>query len=127
MNGLCVVKAISDTISTNRYGIALKEKFNSLKNALAKKYGKHKTHDILLPGSIWDQPEDFMMGLTKNERYFRAYWDAEEKSTLTDKLKSIILVAAGLGSENGVVYIQYDFENTEKCDKEREALDANAL
>lgn len=66
-NGLCVIKAISDTISTNRYGFALKDKFNALKDALTKKYGKHKTQDFLMPGSIWDEPEDFMAGLTKNE------------------------------------------------------------
>ncbi|MGK5090419.1 hypothetical protein WDW89_00225 [Deltaproteobacteria bacterium TL4] len=68
-----------------------------------------------------------MAGLTKEERYLCAYWDAEEQSTLTDNLKAIILIATGLGHEKGDVYIQYEFENSEKCDKEREALDANAL
>jgi len=126
-NGLCVVKAISQTISTNRYGVALKERFSSLKEALSNKYGSHKTQDFLMSGSIWDEPEDFMTGLTKNERYLRAYWDAEEKSDLTDNLKAIVLVAAGLGSEKGAVYIQYEFENSEECDQEREALDADAL
>lgn len=126
-NGLCVVKAISDVISTNRYGLALKGKFNGLKEALEKKYGKHKTQDFLLPGSIWDEPEDFMAGLKKKERYLRAYWDAEEKSTLTDNLKAIMLAAVGLGHEEGIIYIQYEFENSEKCDQESKALDANAL
>lgn len=107
--------------------IALKERFNSLKEALSKKYGKHETQDFLMPGSIWDEPEDFMAGLTKDERYLRTYWDAEEKSNLTDNLKSIILYAGGLGDEKGALYIQYEFENSEKCDQERTALDANAL
>ena len=126
-NGLCMIKALSDTISTNRYGLALKSKFNLLNEALAKKYGKHKTQDFLMSGSIWNEPEDFMAGLTKDERYLRTYWDAEEQSTLSGNLKAIMLVASGLGHEKGVVYIQYEFENSEKCDAERKALDAGAL
>lgn len=126
-NGLCAVKALTDIISTNRYGMSIKEKFNSLKGELEKKYGKHKLQDVLLPGSIWDDPEDFMMGLSKEERYLRAFWDEEERSNLSDDLKSIVLVAAGLSSDKGVVYIQYEFTNSEACDMERKAIDSEAL
>lgn len=126
-NGLSVITAFTEVISSNRYGFSLKERFNSLKGALEKKYGKHRLEDLLLSGSIWDKPEDFMIGLSKNERYLRAYWNNEEKSNLSDDLKSIVLIAAAIDSERGMVYVHYEFTNSEAFHAEREAIDSEAL
>jgi hypothetical protein len=126
-NGLCVIKALTDVISTNRYGFSVKERFKSLEKALEEKYGSHKIQDLLLSGSIWDQPEDFMVGLTKNERFLRAYWDEEEHSTMSDNIRSIALVAVGVSNETGIVYIQYEFSNTDKCEEELKVFDSDTL
>jgi len=37
--------------------------------------------DMLLPGRIWNEPNDWMMELIKKERWLAALWEAEEKSS----------------------------------------------
>jgi hypothetical protein len=125
--GLCAIKAVSDIIDTNRYGTKLKRKFDTLHELLSDKYGNNKKQDFLMPGSIWDEPEDFMSGLTKNERYLRAFWDEEENSNLPDNIKSIILSAEGLSREKGAIIIQYRFINSSQCQKELDRMDEEAL
>ena len=56
--GLYYLKAISQNISTPSCGIELKNEFTTIKNSLDKNYGQDSTVGTLLPGSIWDEPED---------------------------------------------------------------------
>ena len=59
-------------VSTNKYGDELKRKYRELRDILKKKYGRNKyggeEYDYLKAGSIWNRPEDFVMGLAKHER-----------------------------------------------------------
>ena len=54
-------------------------------------YGEYRRVDVLLPGSIWDEPEDWMMALRQNERQLQAVWDEDKGSTLSNEVSSIIL------------------------------------
>ena len=126
-SGLCAIRAIGKTIDTNRYGTKLKSEFEEMKELLTKKYKKGKTYDFLRSGSIWNEPEDFMTGLTKKERYLAAIWDAKEESKLPSNLKNVSLNAAGLNTEKGVIILEYNFSNIDQCKKEHEAIDADAL
>ena len=126
-NGLCWVKAIGKDIGTSAYGIELKSEFNDMKSKLEKAYGKHETTDVLLPGSIWDEPDDFMMAMIKKERFLMAVWDREQGSSLKDNLESIALIASPGGRDEGYLSLEYSFSNKEVCDKEIAALEDGAL
>ena len=66
--GLCWVKPMGKTISSSVYGVELKTAFGDMKGRLEQVYGASKTTDVLLPGSIWNEPKDWMMSLRKKER-----------------------------------------------------------
>ena len=70
--GLYWIKAIGKDIATSTYGVELKSAFNEMEEKLGATYGKHKTMDFLMPGSIWNEPNDWMMGLIKKERILAA-------------------------------------------------------
>ena len=65
--GLNYIKAIRADISTNGYGIELRSKYESLEASLIKIYGTGDKISVLLPGSIWDDPDDWMIALEKKK------------------------------------------------------------
>ena len=69
-NGLCWIKAIDKNVQTSSYGIEIKSEFKSMNSKLSKVYGTSETTDLLLPGSIWNEPNDFMMALIKKRTVF---------------------------------------------------------
>ena len=126
-NGLCWVKAIGKDISTSSYGVELKSAFNDMKAALENTYGPNDLTDILLPGSIWDEPNDFMMSLVQKERYLMAIWEEEHGSSLKDNIVSIGLIASPNGTSDGYISIEYSFSNKEACDSEINSMEDSVL
>jgi hypothetical protein len=113
--GLCKIVAWTPAITSNSFGETIKSKFSELFNALTEKYGNSKTYDFLREGSIWDDPQDWMMGLAKGDRTLTAYWDDEEKSSLPPDVESISLEAVGANSETGGISLTYEFKNFGAC------------
>ena len=60
--GLLKVRALSKDVETNDFGEALKDKFEQIKAGVSKTYGEPESYDILEAGSIWNAPQDWMMG-----------------------------------------------------------------
>jgi len=87
------IKAVGKDITTNGHGIHLKTAFDNLVSSVERTYGKYERIDFLISGSIWDEPNDFMMGLAKEERYLMANWEKEHDSTLPDDIKIIGVIA----------------------------------
>ena len=116
--GLCWIKAIGKDISTSNYGIELKSKFENMEKKLEAAYGKHKKYDFLMVDSIWDRPNDWMMGLIQKERNLIALWDEENSSTLPNNLSTIYLKASATSRDIGFISIEYGFTNMEACEKE---------
>jgi hypothetical protein len=101
--GIVLVMAVSKEIETSAYGEGLKGKFDSLKNALGKKYGgPADSFDFLTDGSIWSEANDWMMGLNKKERTLAAYWKAAGDV-------SVSLEALASSQESGFVIVQYQY------------------
>jgi hypothetical protein len=90
-------------------------------------YGKNRRIDRLLPGSIWDDPSDWMMGLRQQERLLQATWSAEHGSNMKNNIESIILVARAKSSDLGYLLLQYSFTNSERCLKEIEQTENDSL
>jgi len=68
-HGLCSIVAMGRVINTSVYGTELINAFNNIESSLTSKYGTPKHLDYLLPGSIWHEPNDWMMSLLKKERF----------------------------------------------------------
>src|SRR5262245_25659388 len=76
--GVCYVKGIGKTVRTSVYGSELRSTFDDLRHQLEGVYGPGKVVDSLKPGSIWNEPKDFMMGLVKSERFLIARWTTSD-------------------------------------------------
>ena len=109
--GLNYIKAIGSDISTNGYGIELRSKFDSLEQSLSKSYGTCSRTSLLLPGSLWDDADEWMRSLEKNERYHFSTWDKKNGSTLPDDITAIALIANSTGTYSGYIVLEYEFSN----------------
>jgi|SRR5208283_134027 len=75
-NGLLKVVAVSKDIETSVYGEELKRKFTEIRDSMTDTYGQPtRNFDFLKGGSIWNEDQDWMMGLAKKERVLDTYWD----------------------------------------------------
>jgi hypothetical protein len=117
--GVYMIKAIGKNIETNGYGIGVKTAFDQLLASIERTYGKYKKTDELLRGSIWNDPDDWMMALRRNERFLFASWDREIGSTLSPDLKSIAIAAAALSSSRGYVSLDYYSINYDTVNEEK--------
>jgi len=125
--GLCFIKAVGKDISTNRYGVSLESEFELIEKKLEANYGKYEKIDFLLTGSIWDEPEDWMMGLLKQERVLLALWENEKGSSLPSDIKEIGLYAVAESTEKGYLAIEYNFINFDSCKSELAAQEDDSL
>ncbi|HCI6288560.1 TPA: hypothetical protein NPO60_004866, partial [Klebsiella quasipneumoniae subsp. similipneumoniae] len=107
--GLCQIRAVGKNIDTDSYGLALKSRFEDLSSSLSSLYGKAETTDLVLEGSIWKEPQDWMMGLNKKERFLSATWKGTKETPLKNNIDTISIEARANSSSKGYVYLQYSF------------------
>jgi hypothetical protein len=119
--GLYMIKAVGKDIETNGYGAAVQIAFDQLLASIERTYGKYEKTDELLRGSIWNDPDDWMMALRRNERYLLASWNRENGSTLPSDLESITIGASALSSSRGYVSLDYYSINYDKVNEEKRA------
>lgn len=115
--GLIRIKAISKTIETNIYGDDVKEEFHNILQALTTTYGKGENYDFLRAGSIWNEPQDWMVGLLKDERTLAASWRLQGHES---HMTAILLQAKGLSRDSGYITLDYEFEGFAEYMKEEE-------
>jgi len=113
-HGLCSYTGWVSKIDTNSYGDRLREKFESLRDALTNKYGEPEVFDYLKSGSIWKERREFMMGLKLEERSLKAFW-VSEKVSLPSNIGGINLRAYALSETSGMVAVQYSSPNEAEC------------
>ena len=101
-NKICKVAIYGDSQFTNKYGDQLKTEYEEIHTILVKKYGNPEDHNFLKSGSYWDEPQDFIMALSKKERYLSSYWVLEDVS--------IALGVDILSAESFQLYIAYEFK-----------------
>ncbi|CAO97462.1 hypothetical protein [Erwinia tasmaniensis] len=119
-SGLCEIKALGKRIDTDSHGLALRSKYNELSDSLSSIYGKPENTDFLLSGSIWKEPQDWMMGLNKNERFLSTRWKAAPTAPFKNNLKSVFMEARAKGPSEVYIFLQYDFNNIGACNAEIE-------
>lgn len=109
--GLMKISALGKDVQTNPFGTELHDQFMETRDAVAKIYGTADTIDTLLHGSIWSDPQDWMMGLIKKERLLSAFWNL--KSAPVNHITVIGLDGYGLSTERGYLKLSYEFEGWE--------------
>lgn len=126
-SGLCQIRALGKNIDTDSYGLALQSKYKELFDSLSSIYGKLKSTDFLLSGSIWKEPQDWMMALNKKERFLSAQWEESSATPLKNRLTSVSMEVRANDSSKGYVYLQYDFNNIDACNAEIEEAKKSSL
>lgn len=126
-SGLAKVGALSANISSNGYGFDVRSKYESLRDALAEKYGEYKEIDMLMPGSIWDDPDDFMMALLMKDRYLFCLWGRDNGSTLPSYIYGVALSTTGLNSNTAYLSLVYEFSNYAMYIEELKIKDSGSL
>ncbi len=125
--GVCWVKAVGKNVSTSVYGEGAQNLFTDLKSQLDGVYGPAKVTDRAKPGSIWDEPKDWMMGLLKKERTLIAIWGSTEGRPLTSNVQYVGLVITALSRDTVFASVEYYGTTYEKCELEAKTLKANAF
>jgi len=113
--GVCKVMATGVTVNASVYGDELQSEFESVRTSLQGRYGAGELQDFLRPGSIWDEPRDWMMGLYKKERVLAALWSGP---SLPSDIAAIGLQTRALGPGEGWLSLTYEFSNFEQCQAE---------
>lgn len=120
--GLCKVSALSKDVQSNVFGDGIKEEFKELSDALIQKYGPATfAFDRLQRGSLWTRPEDFMMGLLREDRELSATWfrgtvqGVKNSARLPNSIDSIELQAIAASTQSANIMIAYSFNNNDAC------------
>ncbi len=119
--GVVWIKAIGKDITTNGHGTQLKRAFDNLVASIERTYGNYDKTDYLMRGSIWNEPEDFMMGIVKQDRYLGVRWLEEAGSNLPADISSIYMTAEASSSSEGHIILEYYSPNKELADNEKQA------
>lgn len=129
ISGLCQIRGLGRDVKTSRHGIQLRSAFSDLEATLTEMYGSAEKIDKLLPGSIWNDPEDWMMGMVQEERFLFARWPQKEGDKLKDQpeIESVALVARAKSSDTGYVILEYTFSNNDQCKEEESRIQKQAL
>jgi hypothetical protein len=104
--GLLKLTAYGKDIRTNGFGEAVRDAFMEIRDAVANTYGQPETLDFVRSGSLWHEPEYWMMGLLKDERTLDAFWKKEIPNGICD----IDLEAKAMSTEKGFLVLSYEFD-----------------
>ena len=126
ISGLCTIRGVGKDITTSSHGIQLKTSFNELEATLSELYGSSEKSDFLMPGSIWGEPEYWMMGIVKKERFLFSQWPRKGK-VLKNELDSVFLGVQAKSGDTGYLLLEYNFQNNDQCDGESKAAEKGAL
>ena len=111
-------------IETNAYGHGVKEKYKELREIMKKKYGKGEEYEGLLPGSMWNEPRYWMLGLMKGERelkWVKLVFDADNKW----RLEGVAVQVDGVSLEVAVIEVGYEFQGWDAYQDARKAKEAS--
>jgi hypothetical protein len=116
IEGLYSVTAFK-SVETNVFGTTLKSNYEDIVDGISGIYGEPTSNrDYLFPGSIWDEPEDYMMSLAKEERTLFSLWDLGAVDN--GGLEEIILNVTADSINDGNITLGYKFKNFDKLNKD---------
>jgi hypothetical protein len=124
--GLCKMFASTSIIEDSGYGDTTKRKYDGLKEALTQRYGAGTETEYLRAGAIWKESHEWMRSLSQNERNHSVIWATPNDAGARKNLAAIELKVVGLSPSESMVFLTYEFNNFEACQKDVNTVrDAN--
>ena len=115
--GICYVSAIGKTIRNDSYGITTKKRVDAIARQLKQKYGAETSKSAFLRShSIWDDPNDWMMGVLKGDRAYQYWWGADEGFKPVGEVIELGISAKAVASDAGYVKVGFAFKRKPACD-----------
>jgi hypothetical protein len=111
--GLCSIKGIGKNIDENGFGSNTKSMTDSLYGQISKKYGKAEKMDFLFPSSIWNEGDEWLMGLVQDERSYAYIGDV---SPPVEGITKYGVIAGAVSGSKGYVIVEFQTTNYDKCD-----------
>lgn len=123
--GLYQIRAISDSVTCNRYGAEIQNAFNSVKDRIAKTYGKPRINNKVDPNiyEFYSSDEYWFKTLKDGSRVLYAVWG--ERAELSDNLETVALdCVAEDGYLDGKAHLvlYYDFSNAKTVEDEQDEV-----
>ena len=124
--GLYQIRAISDSVTCNDYGTEIQNAFNTVKDRIAKVYGKPRIINKVDPSLSSYMREDkwWFHNLRDGAQQLSAVWG--ERTTLADNLVSVALdcVAdtAAFSYDKAHLVLYYYFENASSVEDEQDSV-----
>ena len=126
--GLCKTVAVGKTIDNDAYGDVVRRRTDKLAQQIEKKYGPPTDKfDFLHSGSIWDEPRDWMLSLSRNERSYVYAWSSDMGYIPIANVKTIMLQAHGHNSRDGYVTVAFEFSNMSRCTNAKNEAESDAF
>ena len=124
--GLYQIRAISDSVTCNKYGTEIQNAFNSVKDRISKTYGKpriiNKVDSTI--SSFLQKDEYWFQTLKDGARQLSAIWG--EKTELTDNLISVALDCVADNDiyhyEDAHLVLYYYFTNSTSVEDEQDSV-----
>lgn len=124
--GLYQIRAISDSVTCNKYGTEIQNAFNSVKDRIAKTYGKpqiiNKVDSAI--SSFLQKDEYWFQTLKDGSRQLSAVWG--EKTELADGLVSVALDCVADNDiyhyEDAHLVLYYYFKNAASVEDEQDEV-----
>lgn len=126
-SGLSWIKAVGREISTNGFGTSVSSAFAEMEGKLRSTYGNCERTDLLMLGSIWNEPQDWMMGLLKGDRLLASHWELSTGAKLTEAIESVFLGASAADTDSGFIAIEYALKNHAAATQEIDAAQDDVL
>lgn len=77
--GLYLIRAVSDDISTNRYGTEIQNTFAEIKERVSKTYGRPRIIDEIASDTLWKDDKYWLKALAEGSRTYAAIWKSSAK------------------------------------------------
>ena len=120
--GLYQIRAISDSVTCNKYGAEIQNAFNSVKDRIAKSYGKPRIIDKVDSNSSFKENNYWFYSLQQGARQLSAIWG--EKTSLADNLETVALDCVAdtdfLSYEKAHLVLYYYFSNAKSVEDEQD-------
>ena len=126
--GLCKLSAVGKSAANDNYGSKSRKKADELAQHISRKYGPHTNkQDSLLPGSFWDEPRYWMMGVNVEDRYYRYYWTEAEGYKKVGDVTAIKVAVRAAGPDSGYVVATFELSAISRCVESKEQSNSDAF
>ena len=120
--GLYSIRAISDEITSNKYGRELKNAFDDITERVAKTYGQPRIIENKDPNDYYINRDDYWFYTIKEgSREYYALWTDDLKDNLIDIVVDIRIIS-GVHSGEGILRLTYWFKNETQIHNEEDSV-----